>query len=87
LRLYSEMTEPIDLPSESQRVADQLAEQPPAVREMFRYALVLAMTDDEKAWVTGTRLLGSREYLTVRTVAGDVFEIERPPISEEVEAV
>lgn len=43
------MTEPIDLPPELQQAADQLAEQPPAVREMFRYAIVLAMIDDEKA--------------------------------------
>jgi hypothetical protein len=81
-----EMPDPIDLPPELQQVADQLAEQPPAVREMFRYAIVLAMIDDEKAWVTGTRLIDSREYLAVRTVAGDVFEIVRPPISEELEA-
>jgi hypothetical protein len=44
------------------------------------------MIDDEKARVIGTRLVDSREYLTVRTVAGDVFEIMRPPISEELEA-
>lgn len=81
------MTEPIDLPPEIQHVADLLGEQPPEVRDLFRYALVLAMIDDEKAWVTGTRLVDGREYLTVRTVAGDVFEIVRPTTSEELEAV
>lgn len=44
------------------------------------------MIDDEIAWVTGTRVGDSREFLTVRTVAGDVFEIIRPAISEGVEA-
>jgi hypothetical protein len=34
---------------------------------------MLAIKDDEKAWVTGTGLVDSREYLTVRTVAGDVL--------------
>lgn len=47
---------------------------------------MLAKIDDEKAWGTGTRLNENREYLTVRTVAGDVFEIMRPQISEEVES-
>lgn len=75
----------LDLPPELQHVADLLSEQPPEVRELFRYALVLAMIDDEKAWVTGTRLVESREYLTVRTVAGDQSEIMRPAISEEME--
>ncbi len=80
------MTEPIDLPPELERLADLLSEQPPEVRDLFRYALVLAMIDDEKARVIGTRVEEEREWLTVETVAGDVFEIRRPAISEEVEA-
>ncbi len=80
-----DMTEPIDLPPEIQHVADLLSEQSPDVRELFRYALVLAMINDEKARVIGTRV-EEREWLTVETIAGDVFEIVRPPISEEVEA-
>jgi hypothetical protein len=81
------MTEPVYLPPEIEEVADILSKQRPEVRDLFRYALVLAMIDDEKAWVTGTRVGEERELLTVKTVAGDVFEIERPPISEELEAV
>jgi hypothetical protein len=81
-----EMPDPIDLPPELQQVADQLAEQPPHARDVFCYAILLVMIDDEKAWITGTRLVDSREYLTVQSVAGDVFEIVRPPISEEVES-
>ncbi len=81
-----EMTEPVDLPLEIQRVADLLSEQPPQVRDLFRCALVLAMIDDEKALVIGTRVDGEREYLTVETFAGNTFEILRPGISEEVEA-
>jgi hypothetical protein len=80
------MTDPIDLPPEFERLADLLSEQPAEVRDLFRYALVLAMIDDEKAHITGTRIDGDREYLSVQTIAGDVFGILRPPISEEVEA-
>ena len=45
-----------DLPPELQYVAELLDQQPSAVRELFRYALVLAMIDDEKARVIGTRV-------------------------------
>jgi hypothetical protein len=67
------------------RLADLLSEQSPNVRDLFRYALMLAMIDDEKARVIGARLEEEREWLTLETVAGDLFEIVRPPISEEVE--
>jgi hypothetical protein len=80
------MTEPIDLPPKFERLAALLSEQSPEVRDLFRYALVLAMIDDEKAREIGTRVEEGREWLKVETVAGDVFEIVRPPISEEGEA-
>ncbi len=80
------MTEPIDLPPEFERLANFISKQPPHVRDLFRYALVLAMIDDEKARVIGTRTQEEREWLTVETVEGEVFEINRPPISDEVEA-
>ncbi len=80
------MTGPIELPPEFEHLADLLNEQPPEVRDLFRYALVLAMIDDEKARISGSRVVGNREYVTVKTIAGDVFEIVRPEISEELEA-
>ena len=42
------------------------------------------MIDEEQASIIATR--EDREWFTVETVAGDVFEIEHPPISEELEA-
>jgi hypothetical protein len=71
------MSEPIDLPPEIEQVAELLSQQRPEVRDLFRYALVLAMIDDEKARVIRTRVGEEREWLTVETVAGDVFEIAR----------
>ena len=56
------------------------------MRDLFRYTLVLAMINDEKARVIGTRAENGQEWLTIKTLAGDVFKIVRPPISEEVEA-
>jgi hypothetical protein len=43
------MTGPIDLPPEIEQVADLLSNQRPEVRDLFRYALVLVMIDDEEA--------------------------------------
>jgi hypothetical protein len=80
-----EMSEPIDLPPEIEQVADLLGKQRPEVRVLFRYALVLAMIDDEKAHMTGTRIENNRKYLTVRSIAGDVIEILRPPLTMETE--
>ncbi len=79
------MTEPIDLPPEFERLAALLCGQPPQLRDLFGHALVLAMIDDEKAHITKTRVEGDHEYLTVQTIAGDVIEILRPPITMETE--
>jgi hypothetical protein len=80
------MTGPLVLPPEIEQVADLRSKQRPEVCDLFRFALVLAMIDDEKARVIGTRVDEGREWLTVETLAGDAFEIARPPISEDVEA-
>lgn len=45
------------------------------------------MIDDEKARVLGTRTEDGKEYIAVRTVAGDEFEVERPAMSTETETL
>lgn len=50
------MAEASHLSPEIARVAYLPSKQRPEVREVFRYALVLAMIDDEKAHVIGTRV-------------------------------
>jgi hypothetical protein len=90
-----EMTEPIELPSDLQHVADLLSEQPPAVRDLFRYLLVMNMVDEHKARILGARAMRGRHYLRIETNVGDAFWTLRPPISiatelrmrEEVKAV
>ncbi len=78
--------DPNNIPREYQGVLDLLSEAPIEVRTMFWYAVALAMVDDEKAWFVGSRIEDGRELVAVKTIAGDVFEIVRPPISEEQEA-
>jgi hypothetical protein len=89
------MTGPIELPPELQRVADLLSEQPPQVRDQFRYLLVMSMVDEHKAKIVGARVMRGRHYLRIETNSGEVFQIVRPPISlatelqmrEEVKAI
>jgi hypothetical protein len=38
------------------------------------------MIDDEKARIAGTRVDGHREFVMVKTLAGDLFEIVRPNV-------
>ncbi len=77
---------PNNLPPEFQQIADLIAQQVPKVRDLFRYALVLAMLADEKARVIGTREENGQEWLAVRTIGGYVFELPRPALSEQEEA-
>jgi hypothetical protein len=79
------MKEPNELPPELERVAEILSTQPPEVRELFRFALVLMMLDDEKAHIVSRRMVDGREYLSIATIGGDTFEIVRPQISEDLE--
>ena len=77
------MATKIGLSPEFQPFPDLLDQHPTKSRALFRYVLVLAMIDDEKARVIGTRMEDGQEWLTVQTVAGDAFEIMRPPIWSE----
>ena len=69
-----EMSESNDLPPEIDQAADLQGRQRPEVHELFWYALVLAMIDDEQAHIAGTRNEGDHEYLTVQAIVGDVFK-------------
>jgi hypothetical protein len=90
-----EMTGPIELPPELQRVDDLLSKQPPGVRDLSRYLLVMSMVDAHKAKIVGARAMRGRHYVKIETNGGDVFRILRPRISmgtelrmrEEVKAV
>ena len=75
------MTGPIELSPELQRVTDRLSKQPPQVRDLSRYLLVISMVDEHKARIVGARAIRGRHYLRIETNAGEVFGILRPPIS------
>ncbi len=58
--------------------------QPPNVRELFQYALIMLMVEDSKAHIIEQHTIDAREHLTLRTVAGDSFTIVKPFVSEEL---
>ncbi len=65
---------------------DLLDAAPPEVRRLFWYGYVLALIDDERAWIVGTRREMAVEWITLRTAEGQVFEVPRPDLSEAQEA-
>ena len=79
------MAEAIDIPPKWHDVADLLSEQPPEVRDLSRYLLVMSILDEHKAKIVGARAIRGRHYLRIKTNAGTVFHILRPPISMETE--
>ena len=60
-----------DLPPEFQDVLDAVSAERPEVQALWRYAMVLMMIDDEKAWVIATRVEDGQELIAVRTVVGE----------------
>ena len=81
------MAEPVNLPPDLQRIADQVDAEPPHDREAVHYLLALMMmVDDERAKITQMRTHEGRTFLKIEAVTGERFEIVRPEISAEQEA-
>ncbi len=78
------MTNQQSLPPELQAIAQLMDEQPEDVRELFQYALTMLMIEDGKAKIVETHHVDNLEYLTVETSAGDVFEIIKPQVREDL---
>ena len=55
--------------------------QPPAVRELFQYAVMMLMIENYKAEIKW-RTVNQREWVTVRTVAGELFNIVKPIVDD-----
>jgi hypothetical protein len=53
------------------------------VRELFHYALAMLMVENGKAEITERHHVDNLEYLTIKTTAGDVFEIITLQVSDE----
>jgi hypothetical protein len=70
------------LPSELALVAQLIDAQPPDVQELFQYALVMLMVQDGKAEIIEHKTT-DREYLTVRTIAGELFSLAKPDVGED----
>jgi hypothetical protein len=66
-----------------QTLAHLLDAQPEDVRELFHYSLAMLMVENGEAKITARHHVDNLEYLTIKTTAGDVFEILTPQVSDE----
>ena len=74
-----------NVPPDLRAALDSLKSAAPANRETFCYLYVLALIDDHKAVEVGRRTVDGKELISVRTVAGEEFEIVHPPLTGEQE--
>lgn len=74
-----------DLPPEFDDLLAAADRQPESARQLWRYAIALMLVDDEKAHFVGSHRDGDTLHLVVQPVAGEIFSIVRPPMTEEVE--
>lgn len=52
------------------------------VRESFQYALVMLLVEDKKAEIIERRMIDLSEWLKLRTLNGELFDIVKPGVSE-----
>ena len=75
-----------NLPPELQALAALLDIQPGPVQVAFQYCVAMLMVEAGKATLIATAPGEAGLVCTFRTVAGDVFNLNRPPMSAEDEA-
>ncbi len=73
-----------DLPPDLAMLARVVDRQSSAARELFHYALVLLLVEDGKAEIVKRRTVDEREWVTVRTIAGESFRIVKPDESDDM---
>ena len=69
-----------DLPPNLTMLARIVDGQTPDVRELFHYARVMLLVEDGKAQIIAQRTIDARQWLTIRTVAGELFSIVKPHV-------
>ena len=72
------------LPVAYQRLLDELASEPGPARAMWYYVLVLMMIEDNEAHIVETNHDGDLVHLVVRDTSGEMFDVVRPPMSQEL---
>lgn len=75
-----------ELPVSLLRVLEALAIDSYALRELWWYAVILDMIDEEVAVPQGKHTIDGRGWLQIHTVVGDDFMIPDPGLSQEQEA-
>ena len=76
-----------NLPPQLQQFAAFLDAQPSNIQVAFQYCMALLMVEAGKAKLVSTEPSENGSVCTFETMAGDIFSINRPAISEDEEAV
>jgi hypothetical protein len=76
-----------NLPPQLQQFASFLDAQPGNIQVAFQYCIALLMVEAGKAKLVSTEPSENGAVCTFETIAGDIFSINRPVISEDEEAV
>ena len=75
-----------ELPVSLLRVLETLAIDSFALRELWWYAVVLDMMDEEVAFSQGKHTVEGRDWIQIHTVVGDDFMIPDPGLNQTQEA-
>jgi hypothetical protein len=67
--------------AEWHRVAKLMSDQPPRVRVLVRYLLVMSMIDSGNAVILRAQVRKGCHYLRIGTTEGEAFYLQRPRIS------
>lgn len=77
-----------DLPPDLAMLSRIVDGQPPQVRELVHYVLVMLLIEDGKAAIIEQRTIDAREWITVRTTTPEMFSIVEPDVApEQLEAL
>ena len=72
-------------PSEFDPLLTKFANASENVQLMWRYAIAVWLINDEKAHIVGIHQDEETLHIVAQTLAGERFEIVRPPMSEQTE--
>jgi len=85
VRVEKRQSSAMNFPPEFDALLQAVGFAPAPVQAMWRYALVLMMIEDEKAYIAEAHQDGDTLHVIVQTRDGERFEVVRPEMSEETE--
>ncbi len=73
-----------NLPPELSALAQIVDAQPPAMQELFQYALAMLLVEDGKANIVERRTIDGRAWIYLLTSSHELFSVVEPKVGEDV---